>query len=210
MGNELAEIQRLLHDQSISSSFLPLIVVTTIIFGGSLIFLYKLFYLFRVPKIKLPTVTPEQKTPRGFQLRQLVRYIHVPIPSRAPTDNSGEIDKLRDLVKKLEQANALERKQHASDLARITALQSEVKTLTEKREEDRRLLDLERARNLKSDEKIQSLETKLQDAIRETERIFEQNAKVAMSSSASAASEPLSPAAAILKDFPPEPSGDKD
>jgi len=207
MGNELAEIQRLLHDQSISSSFLPLILITSIIFGGSLLFLFKLYQLFRIPKIKLPTT---EATPRPkFRFREWVRRIPVARPAPAPIATNGELDKLRALVKKLEEANMLERKQHASDLARISALQGELKSLTEKREDDRRLLDMERARNLKLEEKILALETQLQDAIRETERIFEQSAKVVNNASAAAQPKPMTPVADILKDFPPEP-GNKD
>jgi len=196
MGNELAEIQRLIRDPNFTSSLLPLLVVSTLVFGGSLFFIIKLISLFRAPKLPAPTQSNHATT-----IREWVRYIFVPLPSKVPAAiGGGELDKLRALIEKLEEANALLRKQNANAMARIGELQGELKRLNDRHVEDGRLLELEQTRCQRLEQQIQKLDAKLQDAIRETERIFQQNADVIEPAKAT-------PVSDILKDFPPPPKG---
>lgn len=204
MQSELTQIQRLLNDPSISSSALPLLIVFSILISGTLFALYRLFIMFRTPTGMAHEKAPKQKG----SIREWVRHIFVVLPTQAKpvVSKDNELDRLRELVRKLEQANKLEREAHARALTKITELQGELKRLNDQHRDDGRLLDLERQRSLRLEDRIHSLELKLQDAIRETERIFQQNAAVATPTTQEAKATPVSE---ILKDFPPPPKEDK-
>ncbi len=208
MGTELTKIQDLLHDPNYSSSLLPLLVVTTILFLATLIGLYKLYSLFRVPKTSLPKGSANSADGK-VQWREWIRYIFIYGPSRKPATSSQEVDALRAQLRKLEQANKLVREQYARAMARIGELQGELKNLIQKREEEEKLVDLERQRSLRLEENIEKLESKLQDAMRETERIFQQNASLARPGTGIVLPAKPTPVSEILKDFPPPPDDEK-
>lgn len=179
MKESLDQILHHLENPDISSSALPLLVVMLILFSGSLFAIIKIFSILRVPMPQKPQA-PSRKGLLELIFLNAGRWrAYFQLVNKAPQPRAvgspSELDQLRELVRKLEQANALERELHAKALRKITELQGELQALFLKREEEQKLFEFERARRARLEDKVAQLETQLQGAISETERIFEQS-----------------------------------
>lgn len=212
--NGLTDILQHLQDPDAASSLIPLLIVLTFIVLGSLFAIYKVIGILRPPETSARKKPPRQplrlpefhwrwpkinldglwtrpsrptspQPPRGEQ------------PARRAAD-LADLEILRELVTRLEQMNAAERELHGRALRKMEELQGELKTLSELREQEKRVLELERQARQRLEQKCRELEDKLRDAIRETERIFAQGTALAESQSGGGLQR-------LLKDFPPAP-----
>lgn len=210
--NGLTEIFNQLQDPDTASSVLPLLIVFTFIVLGSVFAIYKVVGMLRGPGSVAPKPKKEFHLPEfhwkwpKFDLSGLwakaqrasspkPRAIEKVVTRRYSTD-TDDLDFLRELVRRLEQMNAAERELHGRALRKIEELQGEIKTLGELREQEKRVLDLERQARQRLESKCRELEDKLRDAIRETERIFSQSTALASSQTSGGLQK-------LLKDFPP-------
>lgn len=199
MKETISQILRQFEDPDISSSAIPLLLIMITFLVGSFAVLAK--FIFKFPRRLKRGSTLSSKITSSKRLLELyrkllkLRWPKVSLPkwrlpahppskaNQAPVQESlkpksTEIEQLRALVQKLEEANAIERELNAKSIRKVTELQGELQNLFLKWQEEQRLLEFERSRRAVLEERIFHLENQIQAAIEEAETIFEKSAAV--------------------------------
>ena len=154
MGGVISNLLSKFQDPEVSSSFAPLLIHALAFIVVPAIFGFIFYKKFKQRPKKEPEVIPH------------------PIENQAQTD---EIKRLHEIIAKLERECAQERETNAAALSRSAELETQVSIVSGKYQEALKQLDKEHGGRLKLEEKVKRLEKQLEDAIRETERIFQQD-----------------------------------